>query len=282
MYRKKQMKKKIKIIVVSLLSVLLILISIVFIKDERNLTFFEKITKDGSLFVSNIVLSPINYIKDKIKESNDKKDLYEKYKELETKVESYESLFALKEEKEKELAELKKVLELNALLSDKKVMNAVVVNRNLDYWHDTITINKGSHDGIIEGMPVVVSEGLIGRISSVSNFNSTVKLLTSPTNYKISVKIDNGDDYIFGLLSRYDEEANQYLIEGISQTIKITDGALVTTTGMGNIFPSGIVIGKVIGSKPDSYDLTRIIEVKPSVDFDDFSVVTILKRNVDL
>ncbi|MBE6152286.1 MAG: rod shape-determining protein MreC [Firmicutes bacterium] len=282
MYQKKQMKKKIKIIVVSLLSVLLILISIVFIKDERNLTFFEKITKDGSLFVSNIVLSPINYIKDKIKESNDKKDLYEKYKELETKVESYESLFALKEEKEKELAELKKVLELNALLSDKKVMNAVVVNRNLDYWHDTITINKGSHDGIIEGMPVVVSEGLIGRISSVSNFNSTVKLLTSPTNYKISVKIDNGDDYIFGLLSRYDEEANQYLIEGISQTIKITDGALVTTTGMGNIFPSGIVIGKVIGSKPDSYDLTRIIEVKPSVDFDDFSVVTILKRNVDL
>ena len=282
MYRKKQMKKKIKIIIVTLISILLVLISIVFVRDERELTFIEKITKDGALFVSDIVLTPVNYIKDKIKESNDKKQLYEKYKEIEKKVASYESLLAEKEEKEKELEELKKVVELNNLLSDKKFMNAVVINRSIDYWHDTITINKGSHDGVIEGMPVVVNEGLIGKISSVSNFNSTVKLLTSPSNYKISVKIDNGENYVYALLSEYDKDNNKYKIEGISQTVEIMNDALVTTTGMGDIFPSGIVIGRVIGSTPDSYDLARIIEVKPSVDFNDFSVVTILKRNVDL
>lgn len=281
MYRKKQRIKKIKFITIAVIALLLIFSSIIFIKDGRNLNFIEKSIKDGALFVSNIVLSPINFVKDKIKESNEKKDLYNKYKELEIKVDSYESLLAEKLEIEKELDELKKVVGLNNLLSDKKVMNAVVINRNLDYWHDTLTIDKGSHDGVEEGMPVVVSKGLIGKIDSVSNFNSTVKLLTSKNNYKISVKIESGEEYAYGLLTDYNDEENIYKIEGISQTIPIINDTLVTTTGLGDIFPSGIVIGKVVGSKSDSYDLARIVEVKPSVDFNDFNVVTIIKRNVD-
>ena len=130
-------------------------------------------------------------------------------------------------------------------------------------------------------MPVVVNEGLIGKIVSVTNFNSTVRLLTSPNNYKISVKLKSDDGYVYGLLTGYNEDENVYKIEGISHTVKITDDTLVTTTGLGDIFPSGIVIGKVVGSKSDNYDLARLIEVRPSVDFDNFSVVTILKRNVE-
>lgn len=281
MYRKKRRIKNIKIIVVALIAIVLILVSMVFISDERTLNFIERATKDGTLFISNIVLTPVNYVKGKIEEINDKNDLYDNYKEIETKIDSYETLVAEKEELEKELNELKKVVGTNNLLSDKLIMNAVVINRNLDYWHDTLTIDKGINDGIEEGMPVIVSEGLIGKIVSVSNFNSTVKLLTSPNNYKISVKLKSGEDYVYGLLTGYDEKENLYKIEGISQTVAIANDTLVTTTGLGDIFPSGIVIGKVVGSKSDSYDLARIIEVRPSVDFNDFSVVTILKRNVD-
>lgn len=281
MYRKKQRMKQIKILIIALISIILILTSIVLIKDERTLNFIEKTTKDGSIFISNIVLAPINFVKDKIKESNEKKDLYNKYKELESKIDSYDLLLAEKEELIKELEELKKVLELDALLSEKKVTTALVVGRNLNFWHDTLTINKGSHDGIEVGMPVVLSEGLIGKIDTVTNFNSTVKLLTSPNNYKISVKLKSGDTYVYGLLTGYDEKENIYKIEGISQTNDITIDSTVTTTGLGDIFPSGIIVGKVVGSKSDSYDLARIIEVRPSVDFDNFSVVTILKRNAE-
>lgn len=281
MYRKKQRMKQIKILIIAVISIILILTSIVFIKDERTLNFIEKTTKDGSIFVSNIVLAPINFIKDKIKESNEKKDLYNKYKELESKIDSYDSLLAEKEELIKEIEELKKVLELDTLLSEKKVTTALVVGRNLNFWHDTLTINKGIEDGIEVGMPVVLNDGLIGKINTVSNFNSTVKLLTSPNNYKISVKLKSGDNYVYGLLTGYDEKENVYKIEGISQTNEITIDSVVTTTGLGDIFPSGIVVGKVVGSKSDSYDLARIIEVRPSVDFNNFSVVTILKRNAE-
>lgn len=280
MYHKRKRIRKIKIIGVTLLALILILVSIVFIKEDRNLNILERYTKDGLLFISNIVTYPINYIKNKAVDTKEKKEIYNKAKELQVKADSYDALLAEKQELEKEIAELKKVVELNDLLGDKKVMNAVVVNRNLSYWYDTININKGSKDGIEEGMPVVVNEGLIGKVINVSNFNSTVRLLTSPSNHKISVKIKNGEEYVYGLLSSYDEENNLYKIEGISQTININLDSLVTTTGLGDIFPSGIVVGKVVGTTSDSYDLSRIIEVEPSVNFNHFSVVTVIKRNI--
>lgn len=281
LYRKKEKIKKFKLIIILSISIVLILSSVIFISDTRRLNFVEKITKDGVLFVNNMVLSPVNFIKNKIDEHKEQKELRDKYKDLETKIDSYESLLAEKEELSLELEELKKTLDLNNLLSDKKVLNAVVVSRNIDYWHDTVIINKGSKNGVKEGMPVVVGEGLIGKVVTTSHFNSTVKLLTSPNNFKVSVKIKSGNDYAYGLLTGYDSKTNRYKIEGISQTMSIDKDTIVTTTGLGDIFPSGIIIGKVSDSKTDSYDLARIIEVEPSVNFNKFSTVTVVKRNVD-
>lgn len=281
MYRKREQKKKIKFIVLISLAVVLILTSIVFLSDNRRLNVLEKGAKDCITLVGNIVMSPINFIKNKISDSNNKKKLLDEYQQLDEKARQYDSLVAEKEELEKEIEELKKVVEVNNLLSDKVAMNAVVISRNVGYWYDTITVNKGSHDGVVEGMPVVVNDGIIGKIIKVSNFNSTVKLLTSSTSDTISVKIQNGEQYVYGLLTSYDSSKNLYTIEGISQTVEIYNDSLVTTTGMGDIFPSGIVVGTVKGSKSDNYDLARIVEVEPSVDFNSFSLVTILKRNVD-
>ena len=62
--------------------------------------------------------------------------------------------------------------------------------RNIDYWYDEITIDKGSKSGITKGMAVVNNSGLLGQITSVSNYYSTVKLLANENmSDKISVKI---------------------------------------------------------------------------------------------
>ena len=50
---------------------------------------------------------------------------------------------------------------------------------------------------------------------------------------------------------------------------------------MGDTFPSGILIGTVSSITTDHFDLTQIIEVTPAVNVTDFSVVSILKRNVN-
>ena len=81
-----------------------------------------------------------------------------------------------------------------------------------------------------------------------------------------------------GLINGYDYNNQTLEIEGISNTKTVRVDDLVYTSGLGGVFPSGILIGKVESITTDSYDLSKIINVKPSANFDDINFVSILKR----
>ena len=174
---------------------------------------------------------------------------------------------------------MKKILDLNNTLSSEEFLNATVINRNLGYCFNTITIDKGSSNGVKVDMPVIVSECLVCKVISTTAFNSTVKLLTNEDrNNKISVKINIGQKFVYGLLTDYDQKKNCFIIEGIDQNVDIPIDSIVTTTGLGNLFPSGIMVGKVKNIETDNFDLAKIVEIESAVDFNDLSFVTILRR----
>ncbi len=279
MYEKKTINKKYIILIAVFVVALVLGITNAIIMNKENLSPFEKSIKDATLAVTKILYKPVDFVKDKMKEHSEKQDLYEKYKELEKKVKETDLIQSEKEELEREVENLKKTLELNQTLSESSYLNATVVNRNLGYWYNTITIDKGSYNGVEKDMPVIVSEGLIGKVTKVTNFNSTVKLITSDdVNNKTSVKIKVGDKFVYGLLSGYDKQKRTFIVEGISDNTEIPKDSVVTTTGMGDSFPSGIVVGKVKRVTTDNFDLAKTVEVTSSVDYDDLSFVTILKR----
>ena len=277
MKRKNHKLKYIIIIIVAL--AILLGISSYAIDDDKDLNFFEKAIKDTSTFIQKIFYAPIKFVSDELEVFNEKKDLYKKYTKLKEKVEKTELYYAQIEELQKEVTELKSTLELNSTLSEYTYINATVVNRNIGYWYNNITIDKGSKNGIKKGDAVITPNGLIGKIINVSNFSSTVKLLTSDEiSNKISVKIKSNDNYLYGLLIGYNKEKNIYEIEGITDSDSVKEGDLVSTTGLTDYFPSGILIGKVSKVVKDEYDLNSIVEVTPSVNFEDISIVTILNR----
>ncbi|MBQ2947225.1 MAG: rod shape-determining protein MreC [Bacilli bacterium] len=280
MKRKNNILKYIIIVIVSF--ALLLGISSYTIDDDKDLNFFEKAIKDTTTFIQTVFYAPIKFVSNELEIFNEKKDLYKKYTELKEKVEKTDLYYAQIEELQKEITELKSALDLNATLSEYTYINATVVNRNIGYWYNNLTIDKGSKNGIKKGDAVITNKGLIGKIIDVSNFSSTVKLLTSDEiSNKISIKIDSSDEYLYGLLTGYDKENNVYKIEGITNSKKIEEGDLVTTTGLTDYFPSGIIIGKVSKIVKDEYDLDSVVEVKPSVEFENISIVTILNRKAE-
>ena len=277
--KKRNNKIKYIVIFIIILFALLIALTSKSLEEKRDLNFFEKAIKDTATFTQKIFYTPIDFVKDKIKMLEETKDLYKKYTDLKEKVEKTELYYSQIEELQKEVTELKSTLDLNATLSEYTYVNSTVVNRNIGYWYNTLNIDKGSKNGIREGDAVITPEGLIGKITSVSNFSSTVKLLTSDEiSNKISVKINSNDKYFYGLLIGYDKEKNIYNIEGITDSSSIKEGDLVTTTGLTDYFPSGILIGRVSKIVKDEYDLNSLVEVKPSVNFEDISIVTVLNR----
>ena len=77
---------------------------------------------------------------------------------------------------------------------------------------------------------------------------------------------------------KYNYKLKQLEVEGVSNTKSVAIGDYVYTSGLGEIFPSGILIGTVSEITTDEYDLSKIILVKPIADFDDINYVAILKR----
>ena len=276
--RKDQKSKRLFLVIL----VLVILFSIIFytVKKDRELNTFESFIKDTVIEIQKIFYKPINSFTTMMEEFTNLKEVKKENQILKSNVEKIESIETENIELKQELEKLKGELNIDHVLSDYDYLNATVISRNSFYWYNMLTIDKGSHNGIKEGMVVINSTGLIGKITNVSTFSSDVKLITTnDTNNKISVTVTNGDEKLTGIINGYDYKKGLLTIEGISNTATVNTGDYVYTSGLGGVFPSGILIGKVENITTDVYDLSKIINVKPSASFDDINYVTVLKRN---
>ena len=281
--RKKQsISKKYILILIIILIILLLIIFSFTLKEDRKLSKAESLLKDGLTYSEKIITYPFNYIKENIKEYKKLKDVNKNNNILETSIDRIDSIEAENIELRRQLETLKEELNINYTLSDYEYLNATEVSRNVGYWHNKITINKGTYNGVEKDMVVISSKGLIGKVIKTSTFTSDVRLITtSDTSNKISVHISNGDNNLYGLINSYDYNKNVLELEGISNTKDVNIGDYVYTSGLGGVFPTGILIGIVEEITTDSYDLAKIIKVKPSADFNDINYVSILKRKSD-
>ena len=279
------MKKKRKLsgrYIAMIIIIVIVIVLVIFsktLKEGRKLNMAESLIKDSVTFVEKIVLMPFNYICDLIEDFSDLKDVKKENDNLKLSIDRIDAIETENIELRHELEELKKELNIDYVLTDYDKLNATVVSRNIGYWYNTITIDKGSYNGVDEDMVVVNSTGLIGKVVRSTAFTSDVRLITtSDTNNKISISITNGDNKINGLIKSYNYKENKLEVEGISNTEEVNIGDKVYTSGLGGVFPSGILIGDVESITTDEYDLSKIILVTPSANFDDINYVTVLKR----
>lgn len=275
-------RKKIKNKKIYLIVLLIIIAGAVLsytIKSDKKLNIFESLIKDCVIEVQKIFYTPIQKISFFFEDFFSLNNVLEENKILKSNVEKIESLEAENIALKQEIEKMKEELNIEHVLTDYTYLNATVISRNPLYWYNVLTIDKGSHNGLEEGMVVINSTGLVGKITNISTFSSDVKLITTnDTNNKISVSITDGNNKLTGLINTYNYEDGYLKIEGISNTATVNIGDLVYTSGLGGVFPSGILIGKVENITTDVYDLSKIINVKPSANFDDINYVTILKR----
>jgi rod shape-determining protein MreC len=210
----------------------------------------------------------------------DLQNTYQENKELKTRVDKLASLEAQVQRLEKDNKQLRDVLGEKKTLSDFKPLPATVIGRNPDQWHELVIIDKGKINGIEQNMAVMTASGLIGKVKSVNQFSSTVQLLRAldPKN-RISAFIQ-GEANAYGLVEGYDSEKKLLLVKRIPYDAKVKKGQTVITSGLGGVFPQGLLIGKVVSVKTDQYGLNQTAYIKPGADFYDIQDVLVIKRNV--
>lgn len=128
---------------------------------------------------------------------------------------------------------------------------ARIVTRSSDSWNRTVTIDKGSGDGMTVGMPVMDASGLLGQIESVSAASSVVRLIADESS-GVSVYLQNAQSE--GILSG-SVDGTLY-VEYVPVTTNVQVGDTVITSGMGGVYPKGIFVGtvtRVTGNPTDTY-----------------------------
>lgn len=268
--------KYFKIIIVVIIILLIFLLKFI-ISDHRKLSIPERLLKDGVTTIEKIIYAPVQFTTSKIEKWNETKKLQKALEKNEEKIKSYDLLENRLKETEKQLNELQQTLQIQNNFSDYTVINTTIIHRNVGTWYDSLTIDKGSKDGIIENMAAITSYGLVGKVMKVTEHSSEVKLLTSVNeSFQISVKIEINGQFLYGLLSNYKKP--YLIITGISDNSEIPKNSPVTTTGLDNLFPSGILIGYTDQEEKDNFDLARTIYVAPVHSMDDINYISLLKR----
>ncbi len=156
-----------------------------------------------------------------------------------------------------------------------KLVPAVVVARDSSTWWRTITINRGKEDGVEGDMPVVTDEGLVGKTTTVSA-NISVVLLISDENCKVACSVEGTREQ--GIVSgeRVTTGVTPLLeLNFLSKQADLKPGQKVYTTGVGGVFPSGLLVGLVKSFKVRALDSQA--QMVPGVDLshlEDVFVVT--------
>ncbi|MES5892267.1 rod shape-determining protein MreC [Bacillus cereus group sp. RP43] len=270
-----------KRLIVLLVSIILLVALIgISLKERNSLTWPEQFVKDTVGVVERVFQKPANYVAGFFENVEDVKRTYEENKKLKAKLDTTADLSGVVKNLEDENKKLRELTGKEKSRGDYTEVQASVVSRNPDKWYDLVGIDKGAQQGIKKDMAVVTPKGLVGRVKSVSQFTSSVELLSSMSRTNRVSAIVQGQENIFGLIEGYDKEKQLLLFTKISSDAQVEKDQLVVTSGLGDIFPKGLAIGKIVDVQPDPYGLTKTAYVKPSADLNDVEHIIVAKRDM--
>lgn len=173
-------------------------------------------------------------------------------------------------EKELQNERLKNLLELKKSYSYKTLSANVIGGSPSLLRSQVIIIDRGRQDRISEGMPVATYEGIVGRVFLIGAKSSEVILITD--------EISAVDAYIHRTRARgiVKGTGNGCVMEYIEKKADVSVGDKVISSGKDGFFPSGVVIGTVVGVEP-SGGFARAF-VSPDMDLNSLEEVMIILK----
>lgn len=215
--------------------------------------------KDFVNFVFNF--SAIKKENTELKKENDefKKNMLE-YKNLKAENERLRSMFQFKNQK-----------------SDYNYIGCDIIGRSGDNWINGFIINKGTNDGIANGMIVITSAGLAGEVTSVATNWAKVETLADE-NIAVSGLVESTRE-IDGIVKGFKDSDKKVMAKlyYLPLSSKIKKGDVISTSvGVNALYPKGIRIGTVVDIEEDKGKVMKNAIIQPYVDFNKLEEVFVV------
>ena len=204
-------------------------------------------------------------------------ELKQNYDELVLKLQNYEQMQRTNAEIRKENEQLKEQLDFVKSL-EKKNYPAQIISRDTDKLYASLTIDKGSVNGIGKNMPVIAYQNgniaLVGKVIEVGRFTSSIMPIYS-IDCTVSARIQNTRD--LGLLSGFGDDTKlslKYIKKRVMDTLNYGD--VIVTSGENGNYMRNVPIGSISEIRVVEYDSSLEIDVAPLIDFERLETVIVV------
>lgn len=159
----------------------------------------------------------------------------------------------------------KQYLDIKDQNPDFEFVSATVIGRDPNELFYGFTINKGSLAGVSLNDPVITSSGLIGKVTSLGATYAKVTTILSPSlNVGAICSRTSESGVITGNLTLADQ--GKTAMNFLDPDITLQEGDLIVTSGLGAVFPAGLILGEVREVRQGDKDISLTAVIDTAVD----------------
>lgn len=180
---------------------------------------------------------------------------------------------------ESKIEELRLALNLKAQFDDYTIIGANIIALDPGNWFNIFKVDRGSNEGIRIDSPVVTNaKALVGRVLSADLTSSKIITIIDEDSTVAGwiSKTGGGHAIVRGDLQL--KEKGLCRLDYIPLNVDVSVGDVIETSGLGGIYPKGIMIGKVIEVRKTNSEMNRYAIIKPEADFKKLEEVYVLKN----
>jgi rod shape-determining protein MreC len=133
-------------------------------------------------------------------------------------------------------------------------------------------INRGEMDGVTLNEPIINEEGLLGRVSAITTTHCSIQLLTDPTN-RVAVRVAESRE--MGIAKFVPSQG--LIVDNIPSQGDVKQGDLILSSGLGGVYPPGLVVGTVIAVERPRQEPFLIVRLAPAADFNSLDELFVLR-----
>ena len=256
-----------RIVLLIIVTVILLLIMAFFTVGRTRVSLVENLIGAITTPVQKLVTSVSQGITGFFGNFKDKRELEAMNKELQEQVYLLENELRAVTGYKEENVRFREMLDMKNDMREFEVTAAQVIAKEPGNWYNTFTIDKGTASNLGINQAVITNRGLVGYISEIGTNWAKVTAITDANSSVGAIITRTGDiTVVDGDLQLGQEGYCRMLYLG--KNAGATVGDLVETSGLGEIYPKGILIGKITEVKADVHSLSQYAVIEPAVEFD--------------